>query len=79
MPINIHTDEMKAWKLVQVHINRLIRNNTSMDYDQLVLNVISTHPVGERQVDNHIKRYYLDKGIVHLEENKITPPGGQTT
>lgn len=73
MPINIHFDEMKAWK----HTATLIQKarETNMLYDQLVLNIIRSHPVGAKQVDNHIKRFYIDSGYIIInEEGRITNP-----
>lgn len=74
MPINIHEDEIKAWKFIEMTINKVVRNNTPMDYDHLVFSTIKNHAVGERQVDKHIKRFYIKSGLVELKDDMLFPP-----
>ena len=76
MSANPRLQEMKCWEHVFYLITKLNKNNLPMEYDELVLQSIRKYPVGLKQVDNHIKRFYIQRGIVvhDNETGMIIPP-----
>jgi hypothetical protein len=70
---------MKAWKYVEQTINKILRDNTSILYDQVVLNTIRSYPVGMSQVDKHLKRFYIETDVVRLEDGRLVSPKKKET
>ena len=75
MPANARKDEMRCWDHLFYTITKLNRINRDMEYDELVLQCVRKYPVGVKQVDEHIKRFYIERGIINLSENgRLIPP-----
>jgi hypothetical protein len=55
-------------------MNKITREQQSQNYDYFVLNIIRSYPVGSNQVDRHIKRFYIDTGLIELREGRLYPP-----
>jgi len=76
MTSNPNKDESKCWKYLNSAVNRLVRNNVTMEYDELVHQCIINYPVRVKQVDIHFKRFFLDRGIMVFNEEtgRLIPP-----
>ena len=71
MPSNPYKPQMIMRKAINNVLMVELKNVESLDFDDLVLNILLKHPVSEQMVISFIKKYYVDSGLIKLIDGVI--------
>lgn len=71
MPSNPYKEQRECYAQIQRILNNI--TDEGIELDSLVLNAITAYPVGEKQVRDFIKRFFIDRDLVELRHGIVYP------
>jgi hypothetical protein len=74
MPVNARKHEMQCWSHIYGVYTKLAKRGKTMEFDELVHQCIRGYPVSVDQVERHVKRFYIVRGLLNVREGVLSVP-----